>query len=83
VVDLGDLRPDEVDVELYYGSFKSVDALATSQTQQMQMQEDRGDTFLYSCEIPCEVSGRFGFTARVTPRGDDHIKFTPEFITWA
>jgi len=83
VVHLGDLRPDEVDVELYYGSFKSVDALTTSQTQQMQMQEDRGDTFLYSCEIICEASGRFGFTARVTPHGDDHIKFTPEFIAWA
>ena len=84
LVHLGELQPDEVDVELYYGHFKSVDALTTSQSQLMDMQEDRGSgAYLYACEITCEVSGRFGFTARVTPRGDDHIKFTPEFITWA
>ena len=84
VVHLGDLGPDEVDVELYYGHFKSVDTLTTSRAQSMTMQEDRGEgTYLYACDIACDTSGRFGFTARVTPCGDDHIKFAPEFITWA
>jgi len=29
-----------------------------------------------------EVSGRFGFTVRVTPEGDDHLRFTPGLIAW-
>jgi starch phosphorylase len=84
VVHLGELQPDEVDVELYYGSFKSIDALATSNTRQMKVEEERGDgAYLYACDIPCDTSGRFGFTARVSARGDGQIKFTPGFLTWA
>ncbi len=29
------------------------------------------------------IAGRFGFTARATPKGDDWIKNTPELLTWA
>ena len=84
VVHLGELRPDEVDVELYYGSIKSIDALEASNTQAMAMVEDHGKgTYLYACDLTCQTSGRFGFTARVSVRGDDLIKFTPGFLTWA
>jgi starch phosphorylase len=84
VVHLGELQPEEVDVELYYGSMKSADTLNASQTQIMTVAEehDKG-TYLYACRITCNTSGRFGFTARVTPSGDDRIKFTPGFLTWA
>jgi glycogen phosphorylase len=84
VVRLGELRPDEVDVELYYGSMKSIDTLSASSTQPMHVEEDKGDgTYLYSCSISCNTAGRFGFTVRVTPRGDQRIKFNPHFLTWA
>jgi len=39
--------------------------------------------YLYDCIINCNDSGRYGFTARVTPRGDDMIKYVPGLITWA
>ena len=84
LVHLGDLKPEEVEVELYYGTMKSVETLVNSKTQLMSVKEDRGNgTYLYACDIVCNTSGRFGFTARVTPRGDQLIKFTPGFITWA
>jgi len=84
VVYLGELKPDEVDVELYYGSMKSIDTLAASNNQPMSVEEDGGNgIYLYSCSITCDAAGRFGFTARVTPRGDQHIKFNPKFLTWA
>jgi starch phosphorylase len=83
-VTLGDLQPDEVEVELYYGKIASVDSLVDGRVQPMQVDEARGDGhYLFACEIPCRSSGRMGFTARVTPRGDDRIKFTPGLVTWA
>jgi starch phosphorylase len=84
VVELGELRPDEVDVELYYGSMRSVDALTASRTKMMDVEEERGNGFYrYTCSVTCDTSGRFGCTARVTPCGDQRIKFIPGLLTWA
>jgi starch phosphorylase len=84
VVELGELRPDEVDVELYYGSMKSVDTLTTSRTKMMGVDEERGNGFYrYTCSVTCDTAGRYGFTARVTPRGDQRIKFLPGLLSWA
>jgi starch phosphorylase len=84
VVHLGKLRPEDVIVELYYGNMKSIDTLSTSQPETMGLKEkgSNGD-YLYSCTINCCFSGRFGFTARVIPNGDDMIKNAPGFMTWA
>lgn len=83
-VTLGKLRPDEVEVQLYYGHLKYVDALTAGQNQEMTVMKDMGKGhYLYACSITCPDSGRYGFTARVMPRGDEMIKFTPGFITWA
>jgi starch phosphorylase len=83
-VNLADLRPDEVDVELYYGNLKSLEELAASNVEQMNVREDRGNgTYLYGCTLTCQGSGRFGFTVRVTPRGDERVKSMPRLLTWA
>ena len=83
-VDLGALTPDEVDVEIYYGLVKSIDTLTASETELMQVAEDRSNgKFMYSCSLTCRISGRYGFTARVIPRGDDCIRFEPGLISWA
>ncbi len=81
---LGALTPEEVEVELYYGALKAVDELKDTRVAKMEMVEDLGDgNYLYACRISCENAGRFGFTARVVPRGDDYMKYTPGFLTWA
>ena len=83
-VDLGALTPDEVDVEIYYGLVKSIDTLTASETELMHVAEDRGSgKFMYTCSLTCRISGRYGFTARVIPRGDDRIRFEPGLISWA
>jgi starch phosphorylase len=83
-VHLGELLPDDVDVEIYYGHLKSLDMLKDSAKETMSMTEARGNgDYLYSCIVTCNSSGRFGFTARITPRGDDLTKFSPGLITWA
>jgi len=83
-VNLTELAPDEVDVELYYGNLKSLDELSASHVAPMKVEEDFGSgNFLYGCSLKCDVSGRFGLTVRVSPRGDERIKSTPELLTWA
>ncbi len=81
---LGKLQPEEVEVELYYGVLKSIDTVEASQIQKMNVAEDlKEGNYLYACTITCNVAGRYGFTARMTPTGDDRIKYTPGMICWA
>ena len=83
-VNLAELTPDEVDIELYYGNLKSLDELSASHVTPMAVLKDSGNgKYHYSCTLKCEGSGRFGFTARVSPRGDKRIKSTPRLMTWA
>lgn len=81
---LGEIKPEEVEVQLYFGKIKSVDSIATGNSVPMKAEQDLGNgRYVYGCEVACHVSGRFGFTARATPKGDDWIKNTPELLTWA
>ncbi len=83
-VHLGKLRPEEVEVQLFYGKLKAIDKLSESHTEEMTIKEESGNgKYLYTCAIACNASGRYGFTARVRASGDDRIKFTPRLITWA
>ena len=83
-VHLGELRPDEVDVELYYGNLKSLEEVSASHVEPMTVLEDRENgNYLYGCDLTCEISGRFGYTVRVAPRGDERIKSTPRLLAWA
>ncbi|MEA1949212.1 MAG: alpha-glucan family phosphorylase [Thermodesulfobacteriota bacterium] len=83
-VSLGELNPEEVIVELYNGHMKAVDALEGINTIPMTVVEDLGNgNYRYGCQVPCELSGRYGFTARATPAGDDYMKNIPNLITWS
>jgi starch phosphorylase len=83
-VNLGEFRPDEVDVELYYGRLESLEKLSASHVEPMQVIDGKGDgKYLYGCNLNCDISGRFGFTVRVTPAGDERLKTAPRLLTWA
>ncbi len=83
-VHLGHLLPEEVDIEIYYGQYKSHAELINSRVVAMEKMEDRGEgNYLYGCRLTCETAGRFGFAVRATPHGDPWIKLTPGLITWA
>ncbi len=83
-VSMGDLLPEEIEVELYYGNLKSTNTLEAGHLKKMTVEKELGDGhYTYGCFLSCDVAGRYGFTARVTPHGDDMIKNTPGFLTWA
>ena len=81
---LGELTPEEVEVELYHGAFRDLDSLAAGDVAPMRVAEKLADNvYLFSCELSCRTSGRFGFSVRVVPRGDAWLKFTPGLVSWA
>jgi len=80
---LGNLTPDDVEVELYFGDVQSNDKILNSQYESMNVSEtlENGE-YIYSCNVNCQTPGRFGFTARALPKGDNLIRYTPHLITW-
>ena len=68
IVHLGELRPDEVKVELYYGPIQSLERIDPGMTEIMSVEEDLGNgTYRYACTFHCDLAGRYGFTTRATP----------------
>jgi starch phosphorylase len=83
-IHLGELSPDEVEIELFYGHVRSVDGLVNSKSRPMSVQDSIGNgEYIYACSITCDAAGRYGFTARATPKGDEWIKHMPDLLTWA
>jgi len=69
-VDLGQLGPDDVSVELYYGLLDEDGQVNHGQAMPMECvgQEDR--RVLYVAQMPCASTGLTGYTVRVLPRHD-------------
>ncbi len=83
-VQLGSLTPDEVDVGIYYGQVNSMNKITRICVDKMKQVESKGKgSFVYLYEIECQAAGRYGFTTRVTPKGDEWTHVMPGFITWA
>ncbi|MFZ2631199.1 MAG: alpha-glucan family phosphorylase [Desulfosalsimonadaceae bacterium] len=81
---LGNIRPEEVTVELCCGRVKAVDELEVLNVRRMDLVEEQGGgRYKYGTTVLCETAGRFGLTTRVVPSGDNHLKYTPGLITWA
>ncbi len=83
-VHLGDLKPEEVDVELYHGPVNSENHIVASHTTVVTDATPLGDgDYRYTHDLTCDTTGRFAFTGRVTPCGDTWRHLIPGFITWS
>ncbi len=83
-VHLGELTPDEVDVEVYYGPVNSELHISDSHVTIIPIGDDIGDgNYRYQHKLECKTTGRYAFTTRVTPKGDQWSHIMPGFITWA
>lgn len=84
IVELGDLQPDEVNVQVYYGLADSQNQIVDSEVIDMVMAEEKGEgRYMYRQELPCRRAGRYGLTARVVPSGSDWCSTMPGYTTWA
>jgi glycogen phosphorylase len=85
LVELGDLAPDEVEVQVAYGRVDDQDELAGAELAPLKQNGRReGDGWLFEGEVPLATSGAFGYTVRVVPRHDG-VAETSELglVTWA
>ncbi|HXZ81811.1 MAG TPA: alpha-glucan family phosphorylase [Terriglobales bacterium] len=84
-VHLGQLRPEDVVVELYVGAVDMNGDLVEGEAVPMQPEESRSDgTYNYVVNTSIGRSGLHGFTVRVRPNHPDlPVKFIPGLISWA
>jgi starch phosphorylase len=69
---LGNLTPDDVKVELYYGKLDEDGQLSGGQARTMKVEQPGDDGQVkYRAEMPCTRSGRTGYTVRVLPKHSD------------
>jgi starch phosphorylase len=70
-VALGDLTPDDVEVQLVHGVINSEDVLVDTTVTPLHVQETYdGGRYRFDGEVVLERSGPFGYTVRVVPHND-------------
>ncbi|WP_028325282.1 alpha-glucan family phosphorylase [Desulfatirhabdium butyrativorans] len=83
-VHLGELLPGEVDVELYIDATSPAKSEGFPLVVTMYDWEQIGDGwYRYRCMQAFEAPGRFSYTVRVMPKGDELLRYLPGLISWA
>ncbi len=83
-VKLGDLSPEDVIVEAYYGGLDHQGKFAGRETVPMEVKDSDGDAYTFRGLIPCRTTGRFGYTVRVMPSHKRlENRFAMGLVTWA
>ncbi len=82
-VRLGSLSPQDVAVEVRYGPLGPAGDIRDASVARADLVRTDGDEHLFLAKLPCTVTGRCGFSARVLPLHPDMLApYTPLRITW-
>lgn len=85
---LGAFTPEEIEVELYYGTLDSLGQISQPRSipmeqQNKQQKHSSNKIYEYSGEILCEQGGQYAFAVRSFPKSDELFpKFHDGFIHW-
>jgi starch phosphorylase len=80
---LGPLSAEDVAVEVYFGPLDATGEIRNGEIVRARHERKDGDGDAFRAEIPCKVTGRYGFCARIVPRHPDLVNpYTPLFLTW-
>jgi starch phosphorylase len=84
LIDLPNIKPDEVTVQLYCGPTSAAGNIETPQSLIMtHAKEMAPDRHMFVGKIDCRTSGRHGFAVRVLPGNPDlATPFEPGLILW-
>jgi starch phosphorylase len=79
------LDPDDVDVEIYFGPLSFEDEFTQRETIQMKaVGSDGNGNHQFEGEIPCDQTGKYGFTIRIMPsRHKMETPYTTGLVVWA
>ena len=78
------LKPEQLQVEVYYGPLDSDDNIIDGQSMVMQqLSQIKKNLFRFEAVIPCETTGQHGFSVRVMPHHPDiATPFDSGLVTW-
>ncbi|MDR1164663.1 MAG: alpha-glucan family phosphorylase [Deltaproteobacteria bacterium] len=84
-VRLGQLKPEDVTVEVYYGTMDHQGEFADRETLSLRaVKEDEPGLFTFEGNIACHKTGRFGYTVRVMPSREKlGNPFVLGLVSWA
>ncbi|MHC6202314.1 alpha-glucan family phosphorylase, partial [Breznakiellaceae bacterium SP9] len=84
-LELGPLTPEDIQVELYYGSMSNQSRdIPNARRATMKSVGQEGNLFQYQVRIECEDTGYQGHTIRVLPKHDALVHpYRTGFIKWA
>lgn len=81
---LGNLKPEELLVELYHGPLSSTGEIYNPERVEMLADKTSGGAWDYSVSIICTTTGKHGYSVRVLPRHVGLVHpFIPELVRWA
>ncbi len=82
---LGEVKPEDVSVELYHGRVDTHGQLVEGSSEQMGCEKNlENGTYSYSGQIPCLSSGQHGYAVRVVPTHPDlPHKYDTGLILWS
>ncbi len=83
---LGDLTPQDVEVQIYYGKVDQWEDTSNNYAIKMDYisTDEKANTHKFVGEIVCEITGHFGFTFRILPKHELLINpFELSVIHWA
>ena len=84
VVWLGDLKPEDVDVQLHVGAADGEAVFKEGRSVSMSFDARMGEAYLYKGDVPCYKSGRHDFAVRVVGKHPDVANpFMPMFMKWS
>ncbi|MBI4656311.1 MAG: alpha-glucan family phosphorylase [Elusimicrobia bacterium] len=80
---LGDLTPEDVDVQVHIGSIDGDVFFKQGTSFSMGCESHQGDAWIFRGDIVCVKSGKHDFAVRVVPKHPDIVHpYMPLFIKW-
>jgi len=84
VVDLGNLAPSDVVVQVYYGIVNHNDELEQTQIRDLQLVKSENNIHFYQGSYKCPDAGQQGFTIRILPRHELMVNDADLYVcSWA
>ncbi len=84
VVYLGEMDPEDVSVEIYYGIIDTRHNVTEGKVMPMEKVKVLGDgKYEYRQQLSCAHAGRYGFTARLVPAESHFKNVIPGLVKWA
>ena len=81
---LGELFPDDVTVEAYYGRLDHLGEFKERETKELLSASLEGGVHIFKGEVECYGTGRFGYTVRIMPsRKRLENPFVMGLVAWA